>query len=97
MGSDTQLPAPPLARKLARVRLFAPDTTDDADLMVAGGVYALLAETPPARFPLIASCLRGGLGQGVQGSALLGIAGRQAHHARVGRGGGVQVGVHGHL
>lgn len=71
MGSDTQLPAPPSARKLARVRLFAPDTTDDADLMVAGGVYALLAETPPARFPLIASCLRGGLGQGVQGSLIV--------------------------
>lgn len=72
MGSDTQLPAPATSRKTAGARLFAPDSTDDADLMVAGGVYALLAETPPARFPLLASCLQGTLSQGQPACLIVG-------------------------
>ena len=41
------------------IRLFIPDLPDTADAMVAGGVYAMIADTPPARFPLLGTALQG--------------------------------------
>ena len=40
-------------------RFFVPDLPETTDAMIAGGVYALIAETPPARFPLLATALAG--------------------------------------
>lgn len=38
---------------------------DLADSMIGGGLYALIAETPPARFPLLAGSLRSALDHGM--------------------------------
>ena len=46
-------PALPLSTPLARIGVQGlPNLTDK---MVAGGLYVLIAETPPARFPLLAA------------------------------------------
>lgn len=41
------------------IRLFVPALPDTTDAMVTGGVYAMVADTPPARFPLLAATLEG--------------------------------------
>ena len=49
-------PALPLSTPLARIGVQGlPNLTDK---MVAGGLYVLIAETPPARFPLLAANVR---------------------------------------
>ena len=41
------------------IRLFVPALPDTTDAMVTGGVYAMVADTPPARFPVLAATLEG--------------------------------------
>ncbi|MEY2953189.1 MAG: hypothetical protein RLZZ401_1276, partial [Pseudomonadota bacterium] len=48
-----------MEQKQSAVRLFVPDLPETTDAMIAGGVYAMIAETPPARFPVLASSLGG--------------------------------------
>ena len=61
---DTNIPPSP-------VRLCISGLPSLTDSMLSGGVYALIAETPPARFPILASSLDGALRQGLRCTVIL--------------------------
>jgi cellulose biosynthesis protein BcsE len=48
-----------MKQESSQIRLFVPELPDTTDAMVSGGVYAMVADTPPARFPLLAATLEG--------------------------------------
>lgn len=47
------------------IRLGIPGLSSLTDRMMSGGVYALIAETPPARYPILASSLACALNDGI--------------------------------
>ena len=53
------------------VRLCVSGLPSLTDSMVSGGVYALIAETPPARFPILTSSLDGALRSGLHCTVIL--------------------------
>lgn len=53
------------------LRLHVQDLPEAIDILTPGGVYALVVDTPPSRFPLLAACIGGALGQGLLTSLLL--------------------------
>ncbi len=61
---DENIPSSP-------VRLCISGLPRLTDCMLSGGVYALIAETPPARFPILTSSLDGALRQGLRCTVIL--------------------------
>ena len=55
----------------AALRLFVQDLPATTDAMLPGGVYAMIAESLPARFPILAGSLAGVLASGVPATLLL--------------------------
>jgi cellulose biosynthesis protein BcsE len=53
------------------LRLHVQDLPEAIDILSPGGVYALVVDTPPARFPLLTASLSGALDQGLLTSLLL--------------------------
>jgi len=53
------------------LRLHVQDLPEAIDILSPGGVYALVVDTPPARFPLLAGSFSGALDQGLPISLLL--------------------------
>ena len=53
------------------LRLHVQDLPEAIDILTPGGVYALVVDTPPSRFPLLAACIGGALSQGLLTSLLL--------------------------
>ena len=53
------------------VRLCVSGLPSLTDSMISGGVYALIAETPPARFPILTSSLDGALRSGLHCTVIL--------------------------
>lgn len=53
------------------IRLFVSDLPETTDAMIPGGVYALIADTPPARFPVLAASLAGAVDRGVTATLLV--------------------------
>jgi cellulose biosynthesis protein BcsE len=58
----------------AAVRLFISDLPETTDTMIPGGVYAMIAETPPARFPALAVSMSGAAQSGVTVTLLVATA-----------------------
>lgn len=57
--------------KNTAIRLFISDLPDTTDSMSPGGVYAMIAETPPARFPIVATSMAGAVGSGTAATLLV--------------------------
>ena len=55
----------------AALRLFVSDLPETTDAMLLGGVYAMIAETLPARFPILAGSLAGVVAAGVPATLML--------------------------
>lgn len=53
------------------LRLHVQDLPEAIDILSPGGVYALVVDTPPARFPLLTASLSGALDQGLLTNLLL--------------------------
>jgi len=53
------------------LRLHVQDLPEAIDILSPGGVYALVVDTPPARFPLLTASVSGALDQGLLTSLLL--------------------------
>lgn len=53
------------------VRLCIPGLPSLTDRMIKGGMYALIAEMPPARFPILTTSLGGALSQDMQCTVIL--------------------------
>lgn len=53
------------------LRLHVQDLPEAIDILSPGGVYALVVDTPPARFPLLTASLSGALDQGLLINLLL--------------------------
>lgn len=58
----------------AAVRLFISDLPEVTDTMIPGGVYAMIAETPPARFPVLAVSMSGVSQSGITVTLLVATA-----------------------
>jgi cellulose biosynthesis protein BcsE len=58
----------------AAVRLFISDLPETTDTMIPGGVYAMIAETPPARFPALAVSMSGAAQSGITVTLLVATA-----------------------
>lgn len=57
--------------KQKAVRLFIADLPETTDAMIPGGVYAMIAETPPARFPVVATSMAGVMAAGLPATLLV--------------------------
>lgn len=53
------------------LRLHVQDLPDSIDVLTPGGVYAMVVDTPPARFALLTACFSGALDQGLPINVLL--------------------------
>lgn len=58
----------------AAIRLNISDLPETTDTMIPGGVYAMIAETPPARFPALAVSLYGAAQNGITATLLVATA-----------------------